>query len=61
MNKSSADALENLNRAEQRQRTWANSEGARLRLAAAGRTFSSGQPGAVPAWRPDSAAAQPSA
>eukprot|EP00959_Pyramimonas_sp_CCMP1952_P367794 7703938-Pyramimonas_sp.AAC.1 len=36
-----------------------NNKGARMRFAAGGQTFACQQPGTVPTWAPDSAAAQP--
>eukprot|EP00959_Pyramimonas_sp_CCMP1952_P413974 8673423-Pyramimonas_sp.AAC.1 len=61
MNKSSADAVENWNKAEQRQRKWASQAHMRSWAALAGCTFINSQPGTVPSWRPDSASAQPPA
>eukprot|EP00959_Pyramimonas_sp_CCMP1952_P052913 1106824-Pyramimonas_sp.AAC.1 len=59
MSRSSADALDNLSQAEQRQRKWVNQEHIRSTTALAGGAFMNSQPGAVPSWRPDSISAQP--
>eukprot|EP00959_Pyramimonas_sp_CCMP1952_P276018 5769501-Pyramimonas_sp.AAC.1 len=61
MNESSSDALENLNKAEERQRKWVSDAQIRSRAALAGCTSINSQPGAVLSWRPDSASAQPPA
>eukprot|EP00959_Pyramimonas_sp_CCMP1952_P294700 6163787-Pyramimonas_sp.AAC.1 len=61
LSKSSSDALENSNKAEQRQRKWVDNPQIRLRAASAGCTFLNSQPGTIPPWRPDSATAQPPA
>eukprot|EP00959_Pyramimonas_sp_CCMP1952_P414066 8675126-Pyramimonas_sp.AAC.1 len=57
MNMSSADALDNLSKAEQHQRKWVTNEHRRFKTASAGGTFINSQPGAVPSWRPDSVSA----
>eukprot|EP00959_Pyramimonas_sp_CCMP1952_P057321 1196281-Pyramimonas_sp.AAC.1 len=61
MSKSSAYALDNLNRAEQRQRKWVNLKHIRSRASWAGCAFMNSRPGAVLSWGPDSASAQPPA
>eukprot|EP00959_Pyramimonas_sp_CCMP1952_P187952 3929927-Pyramimonas_sp.AAC.1 len=47
MRKSSADALDNLNKADQRQRKWVSNSQIRLRAGLAGSSFVNSQPGAV--------------
>eukprot|EP00959_Pyramimonas_sp_CCMP1952_P062894 1315054-Pyramimonas_sp.AAC.1 len=59
MRKSSSDALDNLNKADQQKRKWVSNSQIRLREALAGCTFVNSKQGTVPSWRPDSATAQP--
>eukprot|EP00959_Pyramimonas_sp_CCMP1952_P069116 1442886-Pyramimonas_sp.AAC.1 len=61
MSKSSADALDNLAKVEQRRRKWALDEPARNKVASAGGTCVTSMPGTVPSWRPSSASEQPPA